>query len=135
MSGRLAISFVDFPAVSSAFDRVCCVSVRSFSGAKPVRLPVRGSDMGDRRRTSLSLAFRSRLIPTSLEGVGLSHCNSILAGLDGSIPVALIANQLLEFSCAFIAAVSPWPALHFGANLWIKRGNVARAAISRNREI
>jgi len=30
LSGRMAISFVEFAAVSSAFDHVCCVLVRSF---------------------------------------------------------------------------------------------------------
>jgi hypothetical protein len=43
--------------------------------------------------------------------IAAGHCNSISAGVGGSIPVALIANPLLEFSCAFTAAICPWPAL------------------------
>lgn len=30
MSGRLSIRFIDFAAVSPAFDRLCCVSMMSF---------------------------------------------------------------------------------------------------------
>jgi hypothetical protein len=33
---------------------------------------------------------------------------------DRPIPVALTADQLLEFSCTFIAAICPCPAFEFG---------------------
>jgi hypothetical protein len=74
MSGSLSISFVDFAAVSSTFDRVCCVSVRSFLVRNWCGRNFAVRTVGDRRRALLS-------IPASVGGL---------------IPVALVANQLLN---------------------------------------
>jgi hypothetical protein len=130
MSDGRSSSFVDLTVGSSAFDRVCCVSVTSFLVRNwcGCRLTVRTVGHRPWATYHQRVCIRSRLNSGGLEDVGLLHCNLIPAGVPGSIPIALIANQLLEFPSTFIAAaICPWPALKGQSRSWapiVNRGKM-----------